>query len=46
MAVAAFVVHGADPLAKKEMALLYMVAFLAIAFIGPGRFSLDRKIGG
>jgi len=44
MAVAAFVVHGADPLAKKEMALIYMVAFIAIGLIGPGRYSLDRKL--
>ena len=46
MAVAAFVVHASDPLAKKEMALVYFAAFLAIALLGPGRWSLDRKIGG
>lgn len=43
MAVAAFMVHGADPLAKKEMALLYLIAFVAIALMGAGRFSIDKK---
>jgi putative oxidoreductase len=46
MAVAAFLVHGGDPLAKKEMALIYLVGFLAIGLLGPGRYSLDRRIGG
>lgn len=41
MAVACFVVHGADPFAKKEMAFLYMVAFTAILSAGAGRFSAD-----
>lgn len=43
MAIAAFMVHGADPLAKKEMALLYLIAFVAIALMGAGRFSIDKK---
>lgn len=42
MAVAAFVVHGADPFAKREMAMLFLIAFLSIALSGGGRFSLDR----
>ncbi|NCN26791.1 DoxX family protein [bacterium] len=41
MAIAAFVVHSADPFAKKEFALIYMVIFLAGYFMGPGRFSID-----
>ncbi len=41
MFVAAFVVHGADPFAKKEFALLYLVPFIAIFFTGPGKYSLD-----
>ena len=44
MLVAAFVVHGADPLAKKELALMYLACFTAIALLGPGRFSLDRVL--
>ena len=41
MVVAAFVTHGADPFAKKELALLYLVAFVVVALAGPGRYSLD-----
>jgi putative oxidoreductase len=43
MIVAAFVVHGADPLAMKEKAFLYLIGFLSIAILGSGRYSLDRK---
>jgi len=43
MAVAAFVVHGNDPLGTKELALLYLFGFVAIALLGSGRFSLNRK---
>ena len=43
MAVAAFIVHAADPFADKEKALLYLVAFMTIALVGPGKFSLDKK---
>lgn len=50
MAVAAFVVHGADPWtmsggASKEPALLYLIAFLAVALCGGGRFSADALLG-
>lgn len=43
MLVAAFVVHWADPLGKKELALLYAVFFIAIALLGPGKYSIDKK---
>jgi putative oxidoreductase len=43
MGVAAFIVHGADPLGRKELALLYMFAFLVIALVGPGKHSVDRR---
>ncbi|TDQ31311.1 DoxX family protein [Zeaxanthinibacter enoshimensis] len=43
MLVAAFVVHANDPIAKKEMALLYMVFFVVIILLGPGRYSIDKK---
>ena len=42
MAVAVFIVHGIDPFAKKELALLYLSGTLSIFLVGPGRFSLDR----
>lgn len=41
MLVAALVVHGDDPFQKKELALVYMLPFLAIIFTGPGCFSVD-----
>ncbi|MFT6369988.1 MAG: putative oxidoreductase [Maribacter sp.] len=43
MLVAAFIVHATDPFAAKEKALLYLVAFVAIALLGPGKYSVDRK---
>ncbi|WP_350285695.1 DoxX family protein [uncultured Croceitalea sp.] len=43
MVVAAFITHGADPFAKKELAVLYAVFFLVIFLVGPGKYSLDKK---
>lgn len=43
MIVAAFVVHGADPIGKKELALLYAAGFATIGLIGPGKYSIDRS---
>ncbi len=47
MAVAAFVIHKADPLfsqggASKEFALLYLLPCLALFFLGSGKYSLDH----
>lgn len=42
MLVAGLVVHGDDPFAKKEKALLFAVLYLAVALAGPGRFSVDH----
>jgi putative oxidoreductase len=42
MGVAAFIAHDGDPFGKKEMAVLYMIAFFAIFLTGSGRYSLDR----
>ncbi len=42
MAIAFFVVHAADPFAKKELALFYLAACVLIFFSGAGNFSLDR----
>ena len=44
MLVAAFIVHGDDPFQKKEFALVYAIPFLALAFTGAGRYSLDALI--
>ncbi|MCR9262941.1 MAG: DoxX family protein [Flavobacteriaceae bacterium] len=43
MAVAAFMIHGADPFGTKEKALLYFVVFLVIFLLGPGKYSVDKK---
>lgn len=42
MAVAAFVVHGDDPFVRKEMAMLYLVAYIGLLISGPGKFSVDK----
>lgn len=44
MAVAAFGAHGADPFAKKEMALLYLFSSLFFVLHGAGRWSVDNFI--
>jgi putative oxidoreductase len=43
MLVAAFVIHADDPWAKKELALLYAVPFVALIFTGAGKFSFDAS---
>lgn len=45
MFVAAFIIHGSDPWAKKEMALLYLIAFVVIFLAGPGRYAIDGRKG-
>ncbi|HEX2897656.1 MAG TPA: DoxX family protein [candidate division Zixibacteria bacterium] len=37
-------IHGEDPWAKKEFALLYLIPFLTILLTGPGKYSLDNLI--
>ena len=44
MFVAAFLVHGSDPFAKKELALLYLVVFVFLALAGGGKFSVETII--
>ncbi len=44
MLVAAAIVHGADPWAKKEFALLYLIPFAVLLLTGPGRWSVDALI--
>ena len=46
MAVAAFVIHGKDPFAERELAVLYLTAFTTIMILGSGSYSLDRAISG
>ena len=42
--VAAFVVHGGDPFATKEPALVYLSAFALLYFTGPGSLSIDALL--
>lgn len=41
MLVAAFLVHAGDSLRDREMALLYLAGYTALAFMGGGQYSLD-----
>ena len=45
MGVALFVIHAADPFAKQEKALLFLLAFVALFLTGAGRYSIDAKLG-
>ncbi len=44
MGVAVFVIHGADPMQVKELAVLYMLVFVGLIITGPGKYSVDRII--
>ena len=44
MAVAVFIVHGSDPFADKEHALLFLIPYLTLFFTGPGKWSFDSAI--
>lgn len=46
MAVAAFVIHGKDPFAEREMAILYLSAYTTLMILGAGSYSLDKAISG
>ena len=49
MGVAFFIAHGGSLAAgpgSGELAFIYLAAFVALVFAGPGRFSLDVKKGG
>jgi len=40
-----FVVSGGEPLADRDLAIVYATAFVSIALLGPGRFSVDGARG-
>jgi putative oxidoreductase len=44
MAVAGFIVHAADPLQGKELAMVYLCLYVALFFLGGGSFGLDNFI--
>lgn len=41
MGVATFVVHSGDPFAVKELALVYLIAFIILYITGPGGYAID-----
>ncbi len=41
MFVAVFLQHAGDPLAKRELGLLYLAAYLALIALGPGRYAIS-----
>lgn len=43
MLVAGFVILGADPFGRKEMALLYLTIFVVVMLLGPGKYSVDKS---
>jgi putative oxidoreductase len=42
MCVAFFVIHGNDPFSVKELPLVYLVVFILMYIVGPGKYSVDR----
>lgn len=42
MAVVAFMVKGDAEFAEKELAVVYLLSFVALLFTGSGRFAIDR----
>ena len=43
MLVAFLIAHDGDPFSKKEKSLMYLIAFVVIYFMGPGKYSLDKQ---
>ena len=44
MCVAFFIVHADYPFAVKELAFVYLVVFVLMYIVGPGKFAVDRWI--
>lgn len=45
MLVAVFIVHADDPFSKQEFGLLYLIPYVTLFLSGPGKYSLDKKLG-
>ena len=43
MLVAFTIAHDGDPFSRKEKSLMYLIAFIAIYFTGPGKYSVDKE---
>lgn len=46
MSVAVLHAHAADPFAKKELPLLFLLIFLSVLVFGAGKYSIDHAIAG
>ncbi|MBR5476461.1 MAG: DoxX family protein [Bacteroidaceae bacterium] len=44
MLMAVFVIHSGDPLATRELAIIYLTIFVIMYITGPGNFSVDAAI--
>ena len=44
MVIAVFIIHGADPFAKQEMALHYLLVYIVLLFTGSGKYSVDYTL--
>lgn len=44
MAVAVFIIHWSDPFGDKESAIIYLTAYVVIALLGPGWYSVDEQV--
>ena len=45
MLVAVFIIHSDDPFSKQEFGLLYLVPYITLFLAGPGKLSLDKRLG-
>jgi putative oxidoreductase len=43
MAVAVVFAHAGDPFGSKEKALMYLVIWVVVFLLGPGRYSVDNR---
>lgn len=44
MLIIIFVIHAGQPLSEREHAFSFLIPFIALLLLGPGRFSLDALI--
>ena len=44
MLVAAFYIHAADPFAKQELAIHYLLAYVLLLITGSGKYSIDYLV--
>lgn len=45
MSVALFMAHNGDFLGKGQVAALFLICYVVLLFVGPGRVSVDSMIG-